>query len=435
MTSPFLNLFPGLSEEKAIELLETPVEQLKEKYHRYLAAAHLVNFPTERSIKALIKVLQDPNPARENRQAQRKAIESLGRLKVNHAIEVMEPFLADNDRYMVENTVWAIGEIGTSNQDILEEIAQLLEKEGQIYRVIIQTLTKLNYKPALARIARFTESEDSAIACAAIAATCKLSGDDNQVHRIIKFLNDKNIHARRGAIQDLMDLEYDLAIPDIAAAPVSQSLRLRGMRFLADQAQEKGTVDDSVMESSFDLAIWDHPQDLKMAYEYPQKPSLDRVIQDLYNTDFSYCYLASKAMLDFYPNAGEILKKSFDENAQEDYGAHYHIIKLFGWLKYELAYDLFVDTLLNLGDKFVKSRIAAAISLGNLGNKQAIPHLKAGLESKVWKLKYACLLALDYLGDSSGRALCANDSDWLIQLKGKSYPPQGKRGREVDQGD
>ncbi|NEQ81703.1 MAG: HEAT repeat domain-containing protein, partial [Moorea sp. SIO2I5] len=160
-----------------------------------------------------------------------------------------------------------------------------------------------------------------------------------------------------------------------------------------------------------------------------------RVIQDLYNTDFAYCYLASKAMLDFYPNAGEILKKSFDENAQEDYGAHYHIIKLFGWLKYEPAYDLFVDTLLNLGDKFVKSRIAAAISLGNLGNKQAIPHLKAGLESKVWKLKYACLLALDYLGDSSGRALCANDSDWLIQLKGKSYPPQGKRGREVEQGD
>ena len=121
MNSPFLNLFPGLTEEKAIELLETPVEQLKEKYHRYLAAAHLVNFPTERSIAALIKVLQDPHPARENRQAQRKAIESLGRLKVADAIEVMRPFFSDNDRYMVENTVWAIGEIGSSDLDILEE--------------------------------------------------------------------------------------------------------------------------------------------------------------------------------------------------------------------------------------------------------------------------------------------------------------------------
>ena len=423
MNSPndsFLNLFPGLTEEKAIELLETPIEQLKEKYHRYLAASHLVNFPTERSIAALIKVLQDPNPAPENRRAQRKAIESLGRLKVDRAIEIMRPFLGDSDRYMVENTVWALGEIGTSNEDILEEITQLLEKEGQVYRVIIQTLTKLNYQPALERIARFTESGDSAIACAAIAATCKLSGDNNQVHRITKFLNYKNIHARRGAIQDLMDLEYYLAIPDIVAAPVSQSLRLRGMRFLADKAQEKGNFNFSEMESSFDLAIWDHPQDLKMAYEYSEKPSLERVIEDLYNTDFGYCYLASKAMLDFYPNAGDILQQSFNENAQEDYGAHYHIIKLFGWLKYEPAYDLFVDTLLNLGDKFVKSRMAAAISLGNLGNKQAIPHLKAGLESTVWKFKYACLLALNHLGDSSGRALCANDSDWLIQKKASS---------------
>ena len=417
MNSPFLNLFPGLTEEKAIELLETPVEQLKEKYHRYLAAAHLVNFPSERSIAALIKVLQDPHPARENRQAQRKAIESLGRLKVADAIEVMRPFLADSDRYMVENTVWAIGEISTSDKDILEEIAQLLNKEGQIYRVIIQTLAKLNYQLALDRIVPFTESEDSAIACAAITAKSKLSGDNTQVHHIIHFLNDKNIHARRGAIQDLMDLEYNQAIPNIAVAPVSQSLRLRGMRFLADKAQEKDNFDFSEVESSFDLAIWDHPQDLKMAYEYSEKPTLERVIEDLYNTNFGYCYLASKAMLEFYPQEGDVLKQSFDENAQEDYGAHYHIIKLFGWLKYEPAYELFLDTLLNLGDKFVKSRIAAAISLGYLGDKQAIPHLKVGLESEVWKLKYACLLSLEYLGDSSGKTLCYNDSDWLIQKK------------------
>ena len=69
MNSPFLNLFPGLTEEKAIELLETPLEEVKESYHRYLAASHLVNFPTERSINALMRVLKDPNPARENRHA------------------------------------------------------------------------------------------------------------------------------------------------------------------------------------------------------------------------------------------------------------------------------------------------------------------------------------------------------------------------------
>ena len=49
----------------------------------------------------------------------------------------------------VENAVWAVGEIGTSDVNILEDIAQLLDKPGQTYRVIIHTLTKLNYEPAL----------------------------------------------------------------------------------------------------------------------------------------------------------------------------------------------------------------------------------------------------------------------------------------------
>ena len=421
MNSPFLNLFPGLTEDKAIELLETPIEELKEKYHRYLAAAHLVNFPTERSINALIKVLQYPNQAPENRQVQRKAIESLGRLKVTHAIEVIRPFLASDDRYTVENTVWAVGEIGTFDQAILEEIAQLLEKEGHIYRVIIQTLSKLNYKKALPRIAKFTDSKDTAIACAAIAAVCKLSGERTQINQMLNFLHAKNIHARRGVIQDLMDLKYYQGISQIAIAPVSQSLRLRGIRFLADEGVSDGSLQFSDIESSIDLAIWDHPYDLNMAYEYPQKLSLTEVINDLYNTDFGYCYLASKTMLDCYPGAGEELWKSFHANAQEDYGAHYHIIKLLGWLKYAPAYELFVDTLRNLGDKFVKSRIAAAIALGHLGYKQATPHLLDCLDSKVWKLKYACLLALDCLDDSSGRSVCIQDSDWLIQGKASSY--------------
>ena len=89
-------------------------------------------------------------------------------------------------------------------------------------------------------------------------------------------------------------------------------------------------------------------------------------------------------------------------------------------LKYEPAYGLFIDTLENLGDKFAKSRIAAAISLGFLGDQRAIPHLNACFNTKVWKFKYACLLALDCLGDDSGREIYASDSDWVIRAKAQS---------------
>ena len=42
------------------------------------------------------------------------------------------------------------GEIGTQDPEILAELTQLLEKPGQSYRVMIHTLTKLNYQPATA---------------------------------------------------------------------------------------------------------------------------------------------------------------------------------------------------------------------------------------------------------------------------------------------
>ena len=54
-----------------------------------------------------------------------------------------------------------------------------------------------------------------------------------------------------------------------------------------------------------------------------------------------------------------------------------------------------MGTLHNRASQFQKSRIAAAITLGNLGHKRAIPLLKESLETQIFDLKYAFLLALD----------------------------------------
>ena len=45
----------------------------------------------------------------------------------------------------------------------------------------------------------------------------------------------------------------------------------------------------------------------------------------------------------------------------------------------------------------MKSRAAAAIALGELGEKRAIPELKACLGTQIWDLKYAALMALEKL--------------------------------------
>jgi bilin biosynthesis protein len=41
------------------------------------------------------------------------------------------------------------------------------------------------------------------------------------------------------------------------------------------------------------------------------------------------------------------------------------------------------------------------------------------LETKIWDLKYAVLMALDKLDAPSGRAVAANDEDWLIRARAK----------------
>jgi bilin biosynthesis protein len=142
------------------------------------------------------------------------------------------------------------------------------------------------------------------------------------------------------------------------------------------------------------------------------------VISELYHTDFGRCYLASKTLLEDYTEEAPLaLLKTWEKEAHNDYGAHYHVIKLLGWLGYNPAYDLIVEALYNTSPQFQKSRAAAAIALANLGDKRAISLLKEGLNTKIFDLKYACLLGLEKLGEKTAWEIVANDSDELIREK------------------
>jgi bilin biosynthesis protein len=417
MDKRFFNIF-NLTEDQAIALLKTPPEELEDKTDRYIAASHLINFPTERSINALIEAIQNPDPDLYNRITRRKAIESLGRLKASVAMPVIRDCLQDEDCYTVENAVWAIGEIGTQNEEILEQIAQLLEKPEQSYRVIIQTLANFNYHPALARIKQFVNSDNEPIASAAIAAVARFTGDYTQIDKVVEFLQHESVNARRACIQDLIDAQYYHAIPQIAKCPVSVVFRLRGIRLLAEGALAQGKMSFQEIEPHLDLVIRDRPEELELVHEYDQKPQLAFLIGELYQTDFGRCYLATQTILEYYrEEAPEALLATYAEQAHNDYGAHYHVVKLLGWLKYAPAGDLLIEALENLRPQFQKSRTAAAIALANLEDERAIPLLKESLNARSWDLKYASLLALEQLGDDSGRAIAANDADWLVRAK------------------
>jgi len=185
MDKRFYSLF-NLTEDQAIAVLDTPQDQIGEDDSRYIAASHLVNFNSEKSIAALVRAIHETNPEMDNRIVRRKSVETLGRLQAESALPVVRDCLADPDCFMVENAVWAIGEIGTKDPQILEEITQLLDRSDQTYRVIIQTLAKLDYQPAIAKIQQFVKDESLPISSAAITAICRLTKDFSQMDKAPK---------------------------------------------------------------------------------------------------------------------------------------------------------------------------------------------------------------------------------------------------------
>ncbi|MFN6487929.1 MULTISPECIES: HEAT repeat domain-containing protein [unclassified Nostoc] len=421
MDKRFFKMF-GLTEEQAIAIIDTPLEQLEDASDKYIAVSHLINFPTEQSIAALVRAIETSNPDKlDHRIVRRKAVESLGRLQAESALPIIRQCLKDDDIYTVENTVWAIGEIGTKDPEILEEVAQLLDKPGQIYRVIIHTLANADYQPSLERVRKFTQVEDEPTRSAAIATVCRFTGDYSQITEVMALLQSSSVNARRGCIQDLIDSRYYKAIPEIARCPVSLVFRLRGLRLLSDAGVPSGEITFTEIQPYLEQVLYDHPNDLDLVHEYDATPVLNFVINELYETDFGRCYLATKTLLDIYSQeAPAALLATYGDKAYNDYGAHYHVMKLFGWLKYAPAYDLLIENLHNREPQFQKSRAACAIALGELGDSRAIAELKICLNTPIWDLKYACLLALDRLGDFSGREICAHDRDWLIRAKATS---------------
>ncbi|MEM9274543.1 MAG: HEAT repeat domain-containing protein [Cyanobacteria bacterium P01_F01_bin.143] len=420
MDNRFANMF-NLTEDHAIALLKKPLEELEDKSERYVAASHLINFPTQRSINALIETIDDTNPDMFHRIARRKAVESLGRLNAKEALPTIQKCLEDEDNYTVENAVWAIGQIGTEDEQVLSAIANLLDKPKQSYRLIIQTLAKFAYQPALEKIKSFCDSDDETIASSAITTVAGLTEDYSEMNKVVAFLQHTNVNARRLSIQDLIDAQYYQAIPALTKAPVSVAFRLRGLRLLAQTAIASGKMTFAEIEPYLETVIRDHPQDLEMVHEYDQTPAWEFLLRELYQTDFGRCYLGTQTILQEHAaTAPEALIANYHQEGRSDYGAHYHIVKILGWFKYQPGKEVIIEALQNTQPQFQKSRAAAALALGELGATEAIPLLKEALNTSIFDLKYAALLALEKLGDNTVYALVTEDPDLLIRSKAES---------------
>lgn len=422
----FQNLFPGLGQAEALATLRKPLEELEDVSDRYLAAAHLVNFPDEQTVAALTTCAADDHQAQAQRIARRKAVESLARLGARQALPVIQACLSSGDTYLVENAVWALAELQARPEVVTEPLLQLLQDERQNRRVVAQTVARLGIQEAVAPLEALRQGEDPLLVTAATAALARLTGNKEDLADLESYLLHPDVTVRRAVIQDLMDAQAFDALAAIAAAPVSPVFRLRGVRHLADQQHQGGVAQAGVLLPLVDRILWDDPAAVTLVHRYDATPGLDFLVQELYGTDFGRVYLAVATLMIAAKTAPAkadtlaALTRSFADKGWNDYGAHYHMIKLFGWLGDPQPLPLVREALANRRPQFQKSRPAAALTMARLAPQHAGVALQdAACEGSFWELRYAALMGLEKLGLPAPPATLA-DSDWLVALRAKA---------------
>lgn len=434
--------FRGMDEAMAIEILEKEIGELSDVEDRFIAAERLKFFPSERSARALMSFVDKFDSSKvsecdtEERIARRKAVETLGRHKGAFLADEVKEFLSryfqDVDAHVVENAVWALGEIGGDlSESLLEKVVSVLDQEKIEKRVVIQTLLRAGYKPAIEKLKKLAESEDLGVTTAALSAVAALSGDSSVMGPVSEVLKSEDLNARRYAIEDIKLGGYIEGTEKVAVCPNSLVLRARTVRSLLDKRKEEESelgmkLDDDTAQM-VDRLIWDHPGDLDllgMKKETRRARDLARNVQQLYKNDALYNYLACRTIAEDYrgennEEAGTALMKSYNDLGYFDYFGAYHVYKTLGWIGYEGGYDLLIENAVKLPPRFFNHKAGAITALAELGRQDALEAIAdIASETRIWEVKYACLVASERLGDNGSlREKLREDSDWLVRAR------------------
>ena len=400
MAGAFDNIHPGLSQEEAIRLLSLPVEELASQSDPYMAAAHLINFPGPETEAALLALVKDPDQTQPRRLARRKSVEVLGRLGCVDATTAIGDCLNSDDPYLVENAAFALQLLNCGVPDIHRRMIQLLQDPAQNQRVLVQSLAALDVQDALPAIEELQAAENSGVRGAAISAAVRLGGPRDPLHALGPLMLQPNQMDRQTAIQDAINAGGHELLPHILSAPVSPVFRMRAVRALwpAESPECHGLQLTDVL----DALLHDRPQSLELVHAYDQEPTDAFLIQEFFGTDFSRSYLALQTLQSRSPqNLWPLLKQRWDEEAHNDYGAHYFFIRLFGvqgpWPD---EAQPFIRNLLNEASttrrpQFMKSKPAAVLAMGARGWLDEPGCFDAWLNPETtpfWEVRYAALM-------------------------------------------
>lgn len=418
----FDNIHPGLTQEEALRILALPVEQLEASSDRYMAAAHMINYPGQRSEQALLRLLAENDDRQPARLAKRKAVEVLARLGCTDAVVSIGHCLQSEDPYLVENAAWALQQLGCQDPGTHSRMISLLADTDQNRRVLAQSLAGLGVKRALPAIMPLQDDEVPGVRGAALAAVASLCGSNERISELADHLFLPNQMDRQSAIQDVIDARAGELLPRVLKSPVSPVFRLRALRLLWPDVE--GQFQGLSLLESLDALLWDSPDDLELVHRYDDNPETSFLINELFGTDFSRCYLALQVLGAASDTAlWPLLEERWEEEAHNDYGAHYFFLRLFGriglWgMDQEKVEALCEAAIHNRRPQFLKSRPAGVLSLLRLNQNKLYPlllDLADAAKEVSWECRYAALIAYKAMIKADARAILRSDAIIIVE--------------------
>jgi bilin biosynthesis protein len=366
----------------------------------------------------LIEQVLNPCVLPDFEVSRRHAIAQLVLLQASEAIEAISTCLTHWDVATQSQSIWALGELNCQDSHILQQLTQLLSAPQAPLRLLLHTLARLGYKPALPMIQSLlvaatslsdepsSEAVDPLVRSAAIAALYRLSPDSSDLRAYLAELTAALRHSdaqRRDAA--FADLLLAQASPSLAALSQTVSpvlTRLQALRTLADQGYVNGQVTFVDLEPIFDNLLQAHAQTL-----YP------RAFRDLGALGTAALGTAAlgTAAISLTSNHNHAASTVPPKDALED----------------PLRLSL-LQAIHQPHPRHLAEQLAAVIALGNWGNTKALQPLCLLLISAKsepsyacpWELAYACLMSLHRLGEVEILHRFSDSGDWMLRSKSLS---------------
>ena len=390
MSERFDVLFAGLPEEKAIELLKTNPEELKNPVEKYTAATRLAACQSDESLEALIEAISLEQENLFNRITRRKVLEALGRRRDPRALPGLFSALAFDDEPSVINAVDSIAQIGFALEDEQRRtLLNALRGSDNQKRSVIQAHTRLGIEKADHEISVLEDDANPLVAGAARAYAAKVHGRVDRLEPLIPQLTDPIAGRRRSAVIDLGDAGESSVLEHLVSCPVSMPLRAKSAFQIVDP-EKTGLVPAPYAELITTL-LRDNPLDMAIQDDWISESSLSEIEKNLQHRDEGKQYGGALTLMKMPSQQQLEAIDHIHDKFWSDYGANYLLTAVIGLNRVHERSDLVRTALAETLPQYAKSRVAAAWACLSLELNDQIELLQDIQFNARWlPLKWSC---------------------------------------------